>query len=67
MSMLSHGDGRSVPPPEQQRSRRIAQSWACAAIVKRVCLCALVMLSSGTALTAIIALKTAAYVWRLPH
>lgn len=61
MSMLTHGFDR--PFDEVEQRPRISKERK--AQLKRLALSALAMLSMGTVLTALIALKTAIYVWHL--
>lgn len=61
MSMLTHGVERSLgwaERPARTSPERKAQ-------LKRIALSALTLLSMGSVLAALIALKTAIYVWRL--
>jgi hypothetical protein len=60
MSMLTHGLGR---PSDWAERPRISKERK--AQLKRVALRALAVLSMGSVLTALIALKTAIYVWHL--
>ncbi len=61
MSLLTHGVGR----PVDRAKRRAPISWERKAQLKRLALGALTVLSMGSVLTALIALKTAIYVWHL--
>lgn len=61
MSMLTHGDERSLGWAD--RSARVSPERK--AQLKRVALGALTVLTMGSVLTALIALKTAIYVWHL--
>ncbi|MDH2349399.1 hypothetical protein QCM77_08955 [Bradyrhizobium sp. SSUT18] len=61
MSMLTHGFDR--PFDEVERPVRITKARKVQ--LKRLALRALAVLSMGSVLTALIALKTAIYVWHL--
>ncbi|MBR0972656.1 MULTISPECIES: hypothetical protein [Bradyrhizobium] len=61
MSMLTHG----VERPLGWAERPALISDARKARLKRIALSALAVLSMGSVLTALIALKTAIYVWHL--
>lgn len=61
MSMLTHGFDRSLGWAE--RPARISPERK--AQLKRIALSALTLLSMGSVLAALIALKTAIYVWHL--
>ncbi|MFK4525681.1 hypothetical protein ABIF90_003662 [Bradyrhizobium japonicum] len=61
MSMLTHGVERSLGWAE--RPARISPERK--ARLKRIALSALTLLSMGSVLAALIALKTAIYVWHL--
>ena len=61
MSMLTHGVGR--PLDWAERPARISPKRK--AQLKRIALGALTLLTMGSVLTALIALKTAIYVWHL--
>jgi hypothetical protein len=61
MSMLTHGFDR--PFDEVERPARISKERK--ALLKRLALSALTVLSMGSVLAALIALKTAIYVWHL--
>ncbi|WP_426613971.1 hypothetical protein [Bradyrhizobium sp. McL0616] len=61
MSVLTHGFDR--PFDEAERPARISKPRK--AQLKRVALRTLAVLSMGTLLAAVIALKTAVYVWHL--
>jgi hypothetical protein len=61
MSMLTHGFDR----PFDGAERPTRPSTARKALFERIVLGALTMLSMGSVLTALIALKTAIVVWRL--
>ncbi|KYG23970.1 hypothetical protein SE92_30085 [Bradyrhizobium sp. AT1] len=61
MSILTHGFDR---PLGAERAMRISEARKVQ--LKRVALQALALLSMGSVLTALIALRTAIYVWRLP-
>ena len=61
MSILTHGLHRPFGGAEHP----VRISEARKAQLKRIALGALTMLSMGSVLTALIALKTAIYVWRL--
>lgn len=68
MAMLTHTDGRFKPDSYPSERRHIASATPVApATIRRICLRALAVLLEGGALTAVIALKTAAYFWRFPH
>ncbi|QOG17062.1 MULTISPECIES: hypothetical protein [Bradyrhizobium] len=60
MSILTHGLDRPFPV-----ERPVRLSTARKARLKRLALGALTLLSMGSVLTALIALKTAIYVWHL--
>jgi len=61
MSILTHG----FDQPFGQAERSVHISEARKAQIKRIALGALTMLSMGSVLTALIALKTAIHVWHL--
>ena len=61
MSILTHGFDR---PFGAERTMRISEARK--AQLKRIALHALALLSMGSVLTALIALRTAIHVWRLP-
>ncbi|MBB4371314.1 hypothetical protein GGD63_004112 [Bradyrhizobium sp. cir1] len=61
MSMLTHSFDR--PFGEAERPSRISQARK--AQLKRIALQGLALLSMGSVLTALIALRTAIYVWHL--
>ncbi|RTE95196.1 MULTISPECIES: hypothetical protein [Bradyrhizobium] len=61
MSILTHGFDR---PFAAERTIRISEARK--AQLKRIALQALGLLSMGSVLTALIALRTAIYVWHLP-
>jgi hypothetical protein len=61
MSMLTHGFDR----PFDGAKRPARPSTARKALFERIALGALTMLSMGSVLTALIALKTAIHVWHL--
>jgi hypothetical protein len=61
MSILTHGFGRSFN--EAERPARLSTSRK--AQLKRIALRALAVLTMGGVLTALIALKTAIFVWHM--
>jgi hypothetical protein len=70
MTMLTHTRGvfeRAAYLPVSRHPARTAAAKAQLAAVKRFCLCAAAILTAGTVLTAIIALKTAIYLSRFNY
>jgi hypothetical protein len=64
MSMLTPGLERSFRPARAQDARPAGLSREQKAKLKRIGLRALALLSMGSVLTALIALKTAIFMWR---
>lgn len=61
MSMLTYRLERPLRSPDKTTSRRTLFSQGHTALLERICLRALAILSMGSVLTLLIALKTAAF------
>jgi hypothetical protein len=67
MSMLTHGLERTFHATGAQDAPAVALSKKQQETLKRISLRALAVLSMGGVLTALIALKTAIFMWRLHY
>jgi hypothetical protein len=67
MSILAHGVERSFHATRAQDAHAVALSKKQQETLKRISLRALAVLSMGGVLTALIALKTAIFMWRLHY
>jgi hypothetical protein len=62
--MLTHARGPFEAAPRASGARDAFSAKAHLATIKRFCVCAVMALAAGGAVTAVIGLKTAAYFWR---
>jgi hypothetical protein len=64
MTMLTHARDPFEAAPHASGARDAFSAKAHLATIKRFCVCAVMALAAGGAVTAVIGLKTAVYFWR---